>query len=521
MGITAGPGWDIHLPDPAETGGRPGPAAAPAATLPQVWAARFDEAPDRPLLWEERRGWVRAGDLDRASRRVAARLAAAGLGPGDRILMSAGTSVELAETHVAALRLGLVVVPANTAYREREIAQLVDDAAPRAAVVDDPERAAWIRRARPDTLIVGPDVDLPGGPAPVLDAAGPGDPALIGYTSGTTGVPKGAVLSHGNLLASSESVRLAWRWTAGDRLVLALPLFHIHGLGVGLHGTLLAGASAVLLPRFDPDAVLDAAAVHDATLFFGVPTMYARLAASPRLGELGRLRLCVSGSAPLPPAIFDRLADGSGQAVLERYGMTETGMNVSNPYAGERRPGTVGFPLPGVELRLGPARGPGGVPPTTAAGAAKVGEIELRGPNVFGGYWGRAEATAAAFTADGWFRTGDIGEHDADGYLRLVGRARELIITGGLNVYPREVEDVLRDHPAVADVAVAGVADAEWGEVVAAWVVPEPGTARPAPDELTGFAAGRLARFKCPRRIVFVDALPRNALGKVLRHELR
>jgi malonyl-CoA/methylmalonyl-CoA synthetase len=232
--------------------------------------------------------------------------------------------------------------------------------------------------------------------------------------------------------------------------------------------------------------------------------MYARLAASPRLGELGRLRLCVSGSAPLPPAVFDQLADGSGQRVLERYGMTETGMNVSNPYDGERRPGTVGFPLPGVELRL-----------------ADNGEIHLRGPNVFGGYWGRPEATAAAFTDDGWFRTGDVGEHDADGYLRLVGRARELIITGGLNVYPREVEDVLLEHPAVAEVAVAGVADAEWGEVVTAWVVPARAASPPAPAELTGFAAERLARFKCPRHVVFVDALPRNALGKVLRHELR
>src|SRR5260221_12417138 len=248
--------------------------------------------------------------------------------------MSAGTSVELVEAHVAALRLGLVVVPANTAHREREIAHLVRDATPRAAVVDDPERAAWIRRASPDTLVVGPDVDLPGAVRPpVLDAARPEDPAIIGYTSGTTGAPKGAVLSHGNLLASSESVRLAWRWVADDRLVLALPLFHIHGLGVGLHGTLLAGASAVLLPRFDPEAVLDAAAAHRATLFFGVPTMYARLAASPRLADLGRLRLCVSGSAPLPPAVFDRLAEGRGPRGLEPSGMAEPGLNGSHPYA--------------------------------------------------------------------------------------------------------------------------------------------------------------------------------------------
>jgi len=351
-------------------------------------------------------------------------------------------------------------------------------------------------------------VDLPDGPGgpPVLDTAGPGDPAIIGYTSGTTGTPKGAVLSHGNLLASSESVRRAWRWTDADRLVLALPLFHIHGLGVGLQGTLLAGASAVLLPRFDPDGVLDAVAAHDATLFFGVPTMYARLATSARLAELGRLRLCVSGSAPLPPAVFEQLADGSGQRILERYGMTETGMNVSNPYDGERRPGTVGFPLPDVELRLDIS-----------------GEVLLRGPNVFGRYWRLPEDTKAAFTEDGWFRTGDIGEHDPDGYLRLVGRARDLIITGGLNVYPREVEDVLREHPAVEDVAVAGVPDPDWGEAVAAWIVPasasRPGP--PAAGELIAFAADRLARFKCPRRVFLVKSLPRNALGKVLRHELR
>ena len=506
MSTEAAPGWAVHLPPPDGSGD--GPAAPPGpleATLPRAWATHFEAHAERPVLWEERRGWLRAGDLDRSSRRVAVRLAGAGLRPGDRILMSAGTSVELVEAHVASLRLGLVVVPANPAYREREIVHLVRDAAPRAAVVDDRERAAWIRRADADVLVVGPEVDLPdgGGTAPVLDVAAPSDPAIIGYTSGTTGAPKGAVLSHGNLLASSESVRLAWRWTAGDRLVLALPLFHIHGLGVGLHGTLLAGASAVLLPRFEPDAVVDAAAAHEATLFFGVPTMYARLAASPRAGELRRLRLCVSGSAPLPPDTFERLAAASGQRVLERYGMTETGMNVSNPYDGERRPGTVGFPLPGVELRL-----------------AGNGEVHLRGPNVFDGYWRRPEATAAAFTPDGWFRTGDIGELDPDGYLRLVGRARDLIITGGLNVYPREVEDVLLEHPAVAEAAVAGLPDAEWGELVAAWIVPARGAAPPAEAELAAFAADRLARFKCPRRFLLVESLPRNALGKVLRHEL-
>ncbi|HKP99373.1 MAG TPA: AMP-binding protein, partial [Actinomycetes bacterium] len=335
---------------------------------------------------------------------------------------------------------------------------------------------------------------------------GPGDPALLCYTSGTTGAPKGAVLVHGNLLASAEALRLAWRWEPDDRLVLALPLFHIHGLGVGLHGTLLAGASAVLLPRFEAGAVLDAARDHKATLFFGVPTMYTRLAASPRAAELGRLRLCVSGSAPLPPTVFERLADGAGQRVLERYGMTETVMNVSNPYDGERRPGTVGLPLPGVELRL--------------AGGDQ-GEVLLRGPNVFSGYWGNPAATADAFDPDGWFRTGDLGSFDERGYLRIEGRSKELIITGGFNVYPREVEELLLEHAGVAEAAVVGTPSEEWGEQVTAFVVPVDPAAPPGREELLAFAAERLAGFKRPRVVHYVEALPRNALGKVLKHELR
>jgi malonyl-CoA/methylmalonyl-CoA synthetase len=310
------------------------------------------------------------------------------------------------------------------------------------------------------------------------------------------------MLTHSNVLASCEALRLAWRWTETDRLVLALPLFHMHGLGVGLHGTLLCGASAVLLPRFDPDAVLDAASEHDATLFFGVPTMYARLAPSARVAELARLRLCVSGSAPLPAALHDALGARAGIRVLERYGMTETVMNVSNPYDGERRAGTVGFALPGVEVCL----------------AETTSEILLRGPNVFPGYWGREEATRDAFTADRWFRTGDIGARDPEGYLRIVGRAKELIISGGYNVYPREVEDVLLEHPSVAEVAVVGEPSDEWGEVVVAVVVPA--TATKDPDALLAFAAEQLAPYKRPRQVRYVGALPRNALGKVVRSEL-
>jgi malonyl-CoA/methylmalonyl-CoA synthetase len=488
------PAWAVHLPEGVDPAGLD---LLAERSLPAAWARRAAAAPERPALWQAGRGWLTRGGLEAASRRVAGRLHRAGLRAGDRVLCSAASSLDLAAAHVASLRLGLVVVPVNTAYREREVAHIVRDAEPAAAVVDDPERAGWLGGLR----TVGPAVDLPDGEPPELDTAAPGDPALICYTSGTTGAPKGAVLTHGNVLAGAEAIRLAWRWSERDRLLLALPLFHIHGLGNGLHGTLLAGGSAVLLPRFEPGGLLDAARVHGATVLFGVPTMYARLAASPRVGELRALRLLVSGSAPLPPTLFDRLAEATGRRVLERYGMTETMMNVSNPHDGERRPGTVGLPLPGVELRLDGA------------------EILVRGPNVFPGYWRNPAATAEAFAPGGWFRTGDLGTLDERGYLRIEGRGKELIITGGYNVYPREVEELLLEHPAVAEVAVVGTPSEEWGETVAAFVVPAVGE-RPDPDELLRFAADRLAPFKRPRILRFVDALPRNALGKVLKHEL-
>jgi malonyl-CoA/methylmalonyl-CoA synthetase len=496
----ASPTWEVHLP-----------AEVPAdeldltaqGSLPAAWARIWSNSPASPVLLDHERGWMAAGELEEATRRVAGRLQGAGLRPGDRMLFSADSSLELVIAHVAALRCGIVVVPANTAYRQRELSHIMADARPRAALVDGDERARWLHTADADVLLVGPDIDLPDRDPDGLDMASAQAPALIGYTSGTTGNPKGAVLSHGNLLAGSEAVRLAWRWRPEDRLVLALPLFHMHGLGVGLHGTLLAGGSAVMLPRFDVDAVLDAARDNDASLLFGVPTMYHRLAQSPRAGELARFRLCVSGSAPLPAELHRALGERAGQQVLERYGMTETLMLVSNPYDGERRAGTVGFPLPGVELRLS---------------EGETGEIQVRGPNVFAGYWERPDATADSL-ADGWFHTGDLARRDPDGYLRILGRSKELIITGGLNVYPREVEEVLLGHPDVAEVAVVGAPSEEWGEVVTAFVVPA-GRARAAESLLT-FAAEQLAPFKRPRRVHFVKSLPRNALGKVLKHELR
>jgi malonyl-CoA/methylmalonyl-CoA synthetase len=520
IGSVGRPAWASHLPagvDPASVD------LLAQESLPRAWAAQLARAPEAPVVRMAGDGqWLTAGELDARSRTVAARFAAAGLRPGERVLFSAGASVELVVAYVAAHRLGLVVVPVNTAYTERELDHIVGDAEPAAAVVDDEQRAQWLADVR---AVWDPSVEVAGdtGDPPPLDQATRDDLALIGYTSGTTGAPKGAMLSSGNLLASAEALRIAWRWSPEDRLVLALPLFHMHGLGVGLHGTLVAGASTVLLPRFDVDAVLDAAAAHDATLFFGVPTMYTRLAGSPRAAELARLRLLVSGSAPLPSTLHERLQALTGQRVLERYGMTETAMNVSNPYDGERRAGSVGLPLPGVELRL------------------ERGEVLLRGPNVFAGYWRRPDATAEAFDPAGWFRTGDLAEQDDDGYLRIVGRSKELIISGGFNVYPREVEDVLRQHPSVADVAVAGVPSEEWGETVVAWVVPaagssEGGAATPAgaskgaeadtraapfdPDALLAFAAGRLAGYKRPRQVHTLEQLPRNALGKVVKGDL-
>jgi malonyl-CoA/methylmalonyl-CoA synthetase len=492
------PEWARHLPPGVD----PGAVDLLARrSLPAAWAANWASAPDAPAVRDDQ-GWLTNADLESRSRRIAGRLAGAGLRAGDRVVMSATTSVDLVVAHVAALRLGLVVVPVNGAYRAREIGHIDGDCAPAACVVDADRTGVFAAAAGDGCTVITPTIDLPDADAPELDASVPDEIALLCYTSGTTGTPKGAMLTHGNALASCEALRLAWRWTAADRLVLALPLFHVHGLGVGLHGTLLCGGSAVLLPRFDPDAVLDSAREHDATLFFGVPTMYARLVRAARVGEMARLRLCVSGSAPLPAALHTELTARAGIHVLERYGMTETIMNVSNPSDGERRPGTVGFPLPGVEVRLDESSG----------------EILLRGPNVFAGYWEREDATSDAFTADGWFRSGDVGARDADGYLRIVGRAKELIISGGYNVYPREVEDVLLEHPAVAEVAVVGEPSDEWGELVVAVVVAADDE-RDA-DALLAFAAEHLAPYKRPRRVRYVDELPRNALGKVVRNRL-
>ena len=490
--------WHRHLPkqlDPSKIDLTSG------ETLPAVWVSNWKNQPERTVIHDPSLGWISAGDLLDRSEVIARRLANVGVELGDRVLLSAASSVELVAAHAAVLRLGAVVVPTNGAYRADEVTHVISDARPKIAIVDRPEWSEWIRSCDPTVVVTNPSVDLEDGSSVQLDQISARASALIGYTSGTTGRPKGAVLSHGNLLSSVRALEIAWRWQAEDTLILALPLFHMHGLGVGLHGSLAVGARAVLLPEFEVNEVLDSIEKYDASMFFGVPTMYNRLVESPRAHELSQLRLCVSGSAPLAAELHQQIQEVSGQRVLERYGMTETAMLVSNPYEGERRPGSVGFPLPGVEVLLK------GEPP----------EILVKGPNVFEGYWERPEANGQAFDG-GWFRTGDIGALDADGYLSIVGRAKELIISGGFNVYPREVEDVISQHEAIRECAVVGEPDDEWGETVVAFVVADRDLTN---DEIKNFVGERLSHYKRPRRTYRIGALPRNALGKVQKHRLQ
>ena len=489
--------WQRHLPREL---GQSEVELLAGSTLPSAWVSQWRDEPQRNVVHDPQTGWVHGQELLDRSEVVAQRLGHAGVEPGDRVLLSASSSVELVVAHVAILRLGAVVVPTNGAYRAEEVQHVVSDARPKVAIVEHPEWSEWIHSADPSVVVTSPSVELEAGASVRLDRTETNSPALIGYTSGTTGRPKGAVLSHGNLLASVRGLEIAWRWTPDDILILALPLFHMHGLGVGLHGSLAVGAKVVLLSEFNVDEVLDSITKFDATMFFGVPTMYSRLLESPKATELEQLRLCVSGSAPLAAELHQSIHRVTGLHVLERYGMTETAMLVSNPYKGERRPGSVGFPLPGVEVRL----------------EGDPAEIQVKGPNVFSGYWERPEEITAAFV-DGWCRTGDLGAIDPEGYQSIVGRAKELIISGGFNVYPREVEEVISEYEPIQECAVVGIPDEEWGEVVVAFVVAE----REIEDEeIKLFVGERLAHYKRPRRTYTLETLPRNALGKIQKHRL-
>jgi malonyl-CoA/methylmalonyl-CoA synthetase len=421
-------------------------------------------------------------DVEARSNRVANALRARGFAKGDRLCVHLANRIELIDLYLACVKLGVIFVPVNILYRERELAHITGDAEPRAFITSDslPEPAA--SDARPQT-------DLDGD-----------DPAAIIYTSGTTGASKGAVLTHNNFAANAVNLLAAWQITDRDRFLLPLPLFHIHALGNGLHCWLISGCRMRLLERFDHRTATRELLDFRPTLFFGVPTVYVRLLDTPAdaAREIGgAMRLFVSGSAPLPPQVFEQFRALFGHTILERYGMTETFMTISNPYVGERRPGTVGFPLPGVSARI------------------VDGELFVKGPTVCAGYWRKPEATAAAFV-DGWFRTGDLAERSDDGYVTLRGRKSDLIISGGFNIYPREIEEFLLEQPEVDEAAVVGVPDAVRGELPVAFIVGDVDG-----DELARRCREQLASFKVPRRFVRVEALPRTPLGKIQKHLLR
>ncbi len=494
--------WARHLPEGLDPDTLD---LVAGGSLTAVAVSNWRADPARPVLQDVDGCWISAGELDADSSERARRLRAAGLIPGDRVVLCAGTSAALVCAYLAILRAGLVAVPVNPAYTRAEVQRLVRAARPAGALVERDEVVSWIRDAVADRPTAVWDLGGPprrSEPELALDASRPQDPALLLYTSGTTGTPKGALLHHGNLLSSARAVSLAWRWSEADRLLLTLPLFHMHGLGVGINGSLVSGGQVVLRPGFDASDVAERCRAGGISMFFGVPAMYQRLLAAGRADGLRSLRLIVSGSAPLAAAQSDAIAQATGQRPLERYGMTETVMLTSNPIDGPRKPGRVGLPLPGVELRL-------------AAG----GEVQVRGPNVLTGYDSPPGPSRPedAFTADDWFRTGDLGELDEDGHLQLVGRSKELIITGGFNVHPREVEEAITQFPGVREAAVVGRPSPEWGEAVTAVVVADGPV---DPTALRAFAAERLAPYKVPKAVEFVAELPRNSLGKVLRHEL-
>lgn len=438
------------------------------------------------------------GELDARTARLAAVLAARGVRPGDRILATAPKSVAALLVYLAAVRAGIVYVPVNPGATAHELDYFRADAEP-ALVVD----AAMLDQLAGAAETAAP---LPL-PAPSADAL-----AAILYTSGTTGRPKGAMLSHGNLAANATTLIRAWGFSAADRLIHALPIFHVHGLFVASHCALGSGARMLWHQGFDAGRVLDDLA--QATVLMGVPTFYSRLLDRAELTpeRAAGMRLFISGSAPLSAEVHRAFAARTGHAILERYGMTETGMLASNPLAGARVPGSVGPPLPGVEIRIDDK--------DAGPDAGGVGGIEVRGPNVFAGYWRQPERTAEAFAAKGWFRTGDLGRFDEAGYLHIVGRAKDLVITGGLNVYPAEVEAEIDRLPGVAEAAVIGVPHPDFGEAVVAVIAPAAGVTLD-PASIPAALRDRLASYKLPKAVGLLDALPRNTMGKIEKAALR
>ncbi|HEY0858094.1 MAG TPA: malonyl-CoA synthase [Albitalea sp.] len=466
-------------------------------------------------------------DLERATAMLANFLQWLELPPGARIAVQAEKSVEALLLYLAVLRAGYVYLPLNTAYQSSEIEYFIGNAEPSVVVcpgasfswvskiafkagtqhvftLDDNRRGSLLERAAHH------------GDRHTPAQKSADDLAAIVYTSGTTGRSKGAMLSHGNLLSNAQVLKNYWDWQPGDVLIHALPIFHVHGLFVASHGALLNGSKMLWFGKFDARAVIER--LPEATVFMGVPTLYVRLLAEASLTREAcrSMRLFISGSAPLLIETFERFRERTGHTILERYGMSETIMLSSNPCRaedGERRGGTVGFPLPEVGLRVCDDQG-------QAVSPGVVGHIQVRGPNVFSGYWRMPEKTQEEFTADGWFKTGDVGKFDERGYVVIVGRSKDLIITGGYNVYPAEIEGVLNELPGVAESAVVGVPHPDFGEGVVAMVVPRPGATLDG-ESLTAALKAKIANFKVPKRVFVVDELPRNAMGKVQKNLLR
>ncbi|MFN2376249.1 MAG: AMP-binding protein [Candidatus Binatia bacterium] len=483
--------------------------------LYNLLASRFSGAAARPALVDADGRGPSYGDLDGLAARFAAVLHRRGVEAGDRVVAQVEKSVAAVALYLACLRRGAVLVPLNTAYTDAEVDRFLADAQPRVFVGCRGRGEASVSME-----LLGADEGeglwaeaLVSAPLAAITPRGRDDLAAIVYTSGTTGVSKGAMLSHGNLASNALALHDLWGFHREDVLVHALPVFHVHGLFVALHCAMLSAATTIFLPRFDAAEVRRL--LPRATVMMGVPTFYTRLLALEGFGrdDCRSMRLFISGSAPLPAETWKEFERRTGAPILERYGMTETGMITSNPLDGERVPGTVGFALPEVEVRVRREDG-------ALAATGEAGVVEVRGPNVFCGYWRMPEKTAEDFRDDGFFVTGDIGVLDAEERLTLVGRARDLIISGGLNVYPKEIEEVLDAAPGVTESAVVGVPDADFGEAVVAVVVRAAGATVTA-DELAQTVRARLARFKHPRRFVFVDELPRNAMGKVQKNVLR
>ncbi|MBI5119655.1 MAG: malonyl-CoA synthase [Rhodospirillales bacterium] len=448
------------------------------------------------------------GDMLSATGRLANGLVSLGLKPGDRLAAQTEKCLPALLLYLACVRAGLVYLPLNSAYTRAELDYFLADAEP-GLLVCDPDRAGnpSMRALTLDGQGQGSLMDLADSQSEHFSDVlrQEDDLAAILYTSGTTGRSKGAMLTHGNLLSNAQTLADAWRFTQADVLLHALPIHHSHGLFVATNTVLMAGAAMLFLPRFEADLVLDH--LRGATVMMGVPTFYTRLLAHPRLNAdaTRHMRLFISGSAPLLAETHRQWQEKTGHAILERYGLTESNMNSSNPYDGERRPGSVGFPLPGVSLRID---------------GGEVGMIEVKGPNVSKGYWRNEEKTKAEFKEDGYFITGDLGRIDEDGYVHIVGRAKDLVISGGFNVYPKEVENEIDALPGVLESAVFGVAHPDFGEGVTAAVVPKAGTNW---DEaaLLDALKERLARFKLPKKLILIDELPRNAMGKVQKNLLR